>query len=65
MPVRADIGAGVQNVEESLHQIAALMQVVVQPQARPLLSVSGHGIEQHLIDALELGCRGVSVSHRC
>ena len=62
MAVRPYVGAGLQHVEKALHQIGALMQVVVQAFARSLQSLAGHRIKQRLIDALQSGL--FSISHR-
>jgi hypothetical protein len=51
----AHVGAGLQHIEETLHRIALLVQVVVPAPAGRLPGLQGHGVEQRLIDPLELG----------
>jgi hypothetical protein len=50
-----DVGAWLQHIEKTLHPIALAVEVVVAAQAGCLASLSGHAVEQRLIEALQPG----------
>ena len=53
MAMGADVGPGLQNIQETLHQVTLLMQVEIHPLSFTLASPTRHLIEQVLINQLQ------------
>lgn len=55
MAVGTHVGARLHHVEEALHQLRFLMEIVVAAQPRRAAGLSGDRVKQRLIQALERG----------